>query len=123
MTTYIDVQPLPPTDGLYGGGNARIESKSGGDRNVLVWKSTTPFWIRFEGMRSNRGNGGNRFGPQNFTKSKDDGTGQYKYYFEQVLPAGGGKTETAKYFLTFAWILPIQKALGFMLDPVIIVDR
>ena len=122
---YIDVQPLAPTDGLYGGGNARIESKSSGDRNFVVWKSRTPFWIRFESMKSNRGNGGNRFGPADFTKSKDDGADPYKYYFEQALPSGGGKTETAKYFLTVSGVDPAapRKALGFELDPVIIVDR
>jgi hypothetical protein len=122
---YIDVQPLSPTDGLYGGGNARIESKSASDRNVVVWQSRNPFWIRFESMKSNRGNGGNRFGPADFTKSKDDGAEPYKYYFEQTLPTGGGKTESAKYFVTFAGVDPIdpRKAVGFVLDPVIIVDR
>ena len=123
--TFIEVQPLGPTDGLYGGGNARIESKSSGDRNVIVWQSSSPFWIRFEGMKSNRGNGGNKFGPANFTKSNDDGTDPYKYYFKLALPWGGRKTETAKYFLTASGVDPQDpmKALGFVLDPVIIVDR
>ena len=122
---YIDVQPLSPMDGLYGGGNARIESKSPSDKNVVIWKSRTPFWIRFESMKSNKGNGGNRFGPADFTKSKDDGADPYKYYFEQALPTGGGKTETAKYMLTVSGVDPAdpRKALGFVLDPVIIVDR
>jgi len=123
--TYIDVQPLSPTDGLYGGGNARIESKSSHDSNVVVWKSRSPFWIRFEGMKSNKGNGGNKFGPADFTKAKDDGAGPYRYHFEQELPWGGGKTESAKYFLTFSGVDPTnpRRALGFELDPVIIVDR
>jgi hypothetical protein len=123
--TYIDVQPLSPMDGLYGGGNARIESKSSHDKNVIVWKSRNPFWIRFESMKSNKGNGGNKFGPADFTKAKDDGAEPYQYQFEQELPSGGGKTESAKYFLTFAGVDPAdpKKALGFVLDPVIIVDR
>ena len=123
--TAIDVQPLAPTDGMYGGGNARIESKSSGEKNVVVWKSSSPFWIRFDSMKSNKGNGGNRFGPADFTKSKDDGADPYKFYFEQALPTGGGLTESAKYFLTFAGVdtADPKKALGFMLDPVIIVDR
>lgn len=123
--TNIDVQPLGPTDGLYGGGNARIESKSSRVRNIVVWKSSSPFWIRFESMKSNKGNGGNKFGPADFTKSKDDGADPYKYYFEQELPWGGGKTESAKYFLTVSGVdtQNPRTALGFVLDPVIIVDR
>jgi hypothetical protein len=123
--TYIDVQPLSPTDGVYGGGNARIESKSSRDRNSIVWKSSSPFWIRFESMKSNRGNGGNKFGPADFTKARDDGADPYKYYYELELPRGGGQTESAKYFLTVSGVdtrSPPQ-ALGFVLDPVIIVDR
>lgn len=123
--TYIDVQPLSPTDGLYGGGNARVESKLRSDRNVIVWQSSSPFWIRFESMQSNRGNGGNRFGPESFTKSSDDGADPYKYYFKLELPRGGGGTETAKYFLTVSGVDSQNPphALGFVLDPVIIVDR
>lgn len=123
--TYIDVQPLAPTDGLYGGGNARIESKSRHETHIVVWRSHTPFWIRFERLKSNKGNGGNRFGPAEYTKSRDDGTGPYKYFFEQALPSEGGKTESAKYFLTFSGVDrdDPKKALGFELDPVIIVDR
>jgi len=123
--TNIDVQPVPPTDGLYGGGNARIESKTTGDKNVVVWMSSSPFWIRFEGMKSNKGKNGNRFGPEDFTKASDTGVEPYRYSYRQELPAGGGKTESAKYFLTFAGVDPTdpRKALGFVLDPVIIVDR
>ena len=123
--TSIDVRPLAPTEGLYGGGNALIESKSSRDKNVIAWKSDSPFWIRFEDMKSNRGNGGNRFGPADFTKSSDDGTDPFKYHFELELPGGGGKTESAKYFLTVSGVDPRdpRKALGFELDPVIIVDR
>jgi hypothetical protein len=123
--TNIVVKPLVPTAGLYGGGNARIESMSASERNFIVWKSTRPFWIRFESMKSNRGNGGNSIGPENFTKSKDDGTGPYQYYHRQELPSGGGKTQSAKYYLTFAGVDPSnpKRALGFELDPVIIVDR
>jgi hypothetical protein len=123
--TNIVVKPLVPTDGLYGGGNARIESQSASEQNFVVWKSNRPFWIRFESMKSNRGNGGNSFGPENYTKSKDDGTGPYRYYHRQELPSGGGKTQSAKYFLTFAGVDPAKpkEALGFELDPVIIVDR
>ncbi len=123
--TNIDVQPLTRADGVYGGGNARIESQSPRDRNVVRWKSSSPFWIRFESMKSNKGNGGNKFGPGDFTRAKDDGADPYKYYFEQVLPTGGGKTESAKYFITMSGVDPSdpRKALGFELDPVIIVDR
>ncbi len=123
--TFIDVQPLATTEGLYGGGNARIESKSSSEKNVVVWKSNSPFWIRFESMKSNKGKGGNRFGPEDFTKSHDDGVGPFKYYYRQELPTGGGKTESAKYFLTYAVVDPRypRTAPGFVLDPVIIVDR
>ncbi len=127
--THIDVQPLAELDGLHGGGNVRVEvnSNSNAEKYFVTWKSSKPFWIRFEPMNSNNGHGGDRFGPGDFTESTAGGTTPPTYSYRLDLKPGRvRKTYSAKYFLTFGPLDPADpktKSLGFVLDPVIIVDR
>jgi hypothetical protein len=119
--TNIDVTPNPPpTAGLYKGGHARLEMQTGATRSQIVWQSNSPFWIKFEPLKSDKGHGGGTIcentEPSTYTKS----SGMGPYHFECLLIRGGGKTLSVKYHLTTQ---DPASPPTFELDPVIIVDR
>jgi hypothetical protein len=127
--TNIDVEPNPPPPpppqpptGLYKGGHARLEMPKGPIDSQILWRSSVPFWIKFEPLNSNKGHGGgiicDQKQPTDYTPATVAIDGKYEY--PCVLNRGGGKTFSIKYHLTMENPVPTVK---FELDPVIIVDR
>jgi len=119
--TNIDVTPNPAKDGLYAGGHARLEMESGDSDKDLIWRSAAPFWIMFEPLKSNNGQGGDNGQvctnqlPNKFIEV--GGSGPYELTCN--VRRGGKKTFTFKYHV--ATTDPARP--GFKLAPVIIVDR
>ncbi len=118
--TGIEVVPHDsPSPGLYRGGHARIEI-SQGVTQAIVWRSDDRFWIRFEGLKSDKGNGGGHLGnsdPAAYTEALHVApSGPYEYRVV-LSPRMVGKAESVKYWLN------VTDRTGFELDPVIIVDR
>ena len=127
--TNIDVTPdddpvtHTPPPGAYNGGHMRIEA-NGAIHATVIWKSSEPFWIKFEEMLSSGKHNGalpcEDDNPTTYVKAAGAGP----YQFECKLKQGGGRaTKSTKYFLT---VEPPPVPPGkpdFELDPIIIVDR
>lgn len=121
--TNIDVKPNPAKEGLYEGGHARLEMKSNSPDAEITWESREPFWIKFEPLKGNKGQGVgaicDRSGQEPTTWTTATGTGPYNW--KCTLKKGGGRTLSVKYHL--ADKNPDVDPHAIKLDPIIIVDR
>lgn len=118
--TGIDVKPNPPQAGLYDGGHGRLEAKTTSTDAQVTWTSNDPFWIKFEGMNSDKGHGAGTI-CERATQEPATWTSATGNTWTCNLKKGGGKTLSIKYHL--ADRDPTVDPRAVTLDPVIIVDR